>query len=215
MPHYFMLFDPDLLQGQIIPALSASWREHSFAPCLDLCTRLTSAAQTFAAKYHVGSAEPMLSLLQRGIGFDRRYWQLLVGEVLLFAAEEIPEIQVSPSTMCYLLAPEFSEDSITPRHDWPWIRKAHFGSLDLRFGTCIYRSEFSGFNDLRDVKSLNDFLTSIAPMEWQPDDLLGCPGIAPDEAAEELDLLREWFPQLRDLYAHADKRHRSVVCEVL
>ena len=210
-----MLIEPALLQDKIIPSLSASWHERSFVPCVELCSQLTSAAQSFAAKYHTGSAEPFLNLVARGIQFDRDYWQLLVGEILLFAADEIPEIQVSPTTLCYLLAPDFDTELMTPRIAWPWIRQAHLGTRDLRFGIKVFRSEFCGYNDLKDVHRLSGLLKSISPAAWRPEDLLGCPTIDAEDAEEEVELLREWFPQLQDLYAHAEKRHRTMVCEVL
>jgi hypothetical protein len=40
----------------------------------------------------------------RGLPYDRHFWRALVGEVLLFAADDIPEFQTCADTLCCLLA---------------------------------------------------------------------------------------------------------------
>src|SRR5437899_3285123 len=105
MPSYHLLVDGTEFQGHIRPALAASWRLRSFDPCRALCTGLAAAARLFMADCYAGPDEPLVCRVAGGFPFDRHCWRLLVGEVLLFAAAEIPQIETSPATLAHLLPP--------------------------------------------------------------------------------------------------------------
>src|SRR5262249_45934665 len=91
MALYFLLLDAGPFHAEVAPALTAAWRQGSFAPCRDLSARLLPAAQEYAVRYHTGPDDGLLERLARPSGvvpFDRELWRFLVGEVLLYAAAE-------------------------------------------------------------------------------------------------------------------------------
>ena len=102
----FLSFPPTCSRAQIRPALTRSRRLRSFEPCRALCQSLIPAARAYRERYHAGSAEPLLEQAARDLPFDRDWWKQLVGEILLFAAVEIPEFQLAADAWCCLLAPD-------------------------------------------------------------------------------------------------------------
>jgi hypothetical protein len=214
MPIYFMLFDAGFYSKEIQPALAESWARRSFDPCRRLSTLLTDAAHRFSEIYHTGPEEPLLLQVARDIPFDRRFWQLLAGEVLLFAATEIPEFPVCPETLGRLLAPGSPAREDLPRQEWPPIYQAHYGSRYLQFGARAYRPEQAGFSNVDDVARLADYLANLDPAQWSAAHL--SPFIEDNEARqEELEDARDWFPALCDLYTGARTGGNVMVCEVL
>src|SRR3954463_7212702 len=106
MPLYFLIHDAAVFHDQVKPALAAAWRQRSFAPCQRLCTVLLPSLQTFAERYHTATGDSLLEQAARGLPFDRDYWRLLVAEVLLYAALDIPEFEIAPDTLLCLLTPD-------------------------------------------------------------------------------------------------------------
>ena len=92
MPIYFLVLDADLFHRLITPALAASWRQRSFGPCHDLCVLLLPTVLDWRDRYPTGGGEPLPARVVEGLPFDRDLWRLLVGEVLLYAAVEVPEV---------------------------------------------------------------------------------------------------------------------------
>jgi hypothetical protein len=216
MPIYYMLLDAKLFHGQIRPALAASWRERSFDPCRAVCRALLPAARSFMQEYHAGPTEPLLCKAADGLAFDRYCWTLLVGEILLFAALEIPEIQIAPETLCCLLAPEHYRKGDLCRELFAPIQQAHYGSQELTFGHKTYRPEFAGLNDSDDVSRLSDYLADQQPAKWPLTALSALREVADDsEREEELEFAREWFPALQDLYRRARLHQQVIICESL
>jgi hypothetical protein len=216
MPIYFLLHDADRFRRMIRPALAGAWRRRTFEPCRALCAALAPAALAFADRYHTGHDEPLLAQVARGtVPFDRDFWRLLVGEVLLYGAAAVPEILTAPDTLCRLLAPGQADEPPASRSEFAPIRQAHFGARDLVFGG-FYRPEAAGYNDADDVSRLADYLATIDPARWTVADLAGLREFADDaERADELEFAREVFPPLRDLYGGARDVGQVVVCEVL
>jgi hypothetical protein len=215
MPSYFYLLDERTFMRQIRPALAASWQERSFEPCRELCTDLLPAADGFAQRYHLGSEEPLLSRVLGGLPFDRRFWRLLAGEIFLFSAAEIPEIQTAAASFCCLLAPERYQEEHTPRERFAAIQQVHYGSRDLVFGSALYRPDHAGWNDHADVVRLSSYLTSLDPSGWTVNDLAALRAADDDEErAEELDYLRDWFAPLRDMYERANAQKQLIICEI-
>lgn len=216
MPVYYLLIDTTWFHQQLRPAVAASWRLRSFEPCRALCSDLLSATRAFQERYHTGSEEPLVSRVARGLSFDRDFWRLLVGELLLFGAAEIPEMQIAPDTLCCLLAPEHYREGEVPRERLAPIQQAHFGTRDLAFGARLYRPEQVGLNDTADVDRLAAYLASLDPEAWNAAGLSALREAADDEErAEELAFARDWFPALRELYQRARARGQVVVCEIL
>jgi hypothetical protein len=216
MPLYFLLLDAAQFEDQICPPLAAGWRQRSFEPCRPLCNTLLPAADAFTKRFHTGPEEPLLAKIARGLAFDRHYWQLLVGEILLFTAAEIPEIEVAAETLCCLLAPEAYGREALPREELPPIQQVHFGSRYLLFGNKAYRPGHAGYNDAGDVARLGDYLLAQCPDRWSVRDLATLQGVRDDaERQEELEFAREWFPALQGLYQRARARGQAIVCEML
>jgi hypothetical protein len=198
------------------PALAASWRTRSFDPCRTLCSELAPAARAFTERFHTGPEEPLMYSVPRGLPFDRHFWQLLVGELLLYGATEIPEIQTAPDTLCSLLAPESYRQGWIARTRFAPIQQAHFGTRELLFGIRCYRPEQAGYNDIEDVARLSDYLASQTPEQWKAADLAELRDVGDDEdRQEELEFAREWFPVLVELYQRARARRQLIVCESL
>jgi hypothetical protein len=217
MPLYFLLLDAGSFRGATAPALAAAWRRGSFAPCRGLCAGLVPAARAFAERYHLGADEPLLARVAReggGVPFDRDLWRLLVGEVLLYAAAEIPEFQTAPATLACLLAPAEFRRWPLPRMEFAPIQQAHHGSRDLVLGG-FYRPEHAGWNDAADVSRMADYLGGIDPGRWAEADLAALPEVAEEDRGEELAFARDCLASLRETYARARERGQVIVCETL
>jgi hypothetical protein len=216
MSLYFMLLDADWFVRRMRPALAVSWRLRSFEPCQALCSDLAPAVRAFTLNFHTGPEEPLLCKVARGLPFDRRFWHLLVGEILFYSASEIPEIQVAPDTLCCLLAAGTYRQGVVPRACFSPIQQTHFGTGELLFGSRYYRPEHAGYNDPEDVTRLNAYLVAQDPDQWTPADLAELRDAADDEdRQEELEFARQCFEALRDLYRHASARGQVIVCENL
>jgi hypothetical protein len=141
-------------------------------------------------------------------------WKLLLGEVLLYSATEIPFLESACDALCRLLGGVVPSPAERP--GFAPIQQVHYGSRDLRFGGGYYRPEHAGYNDSPDVRRLTDYLAGMNPEEWGPDDLKGLPGCeGAEERAEELELVRDWFPSLCAVYRDAGERQQIIVCESL
>jgi hypothetical protein len=216
MSIYYMLLDADLFYRRMRPALAASSRLRSFDPCQALCVDLAPAGLAFMERFHTGPDEPFVCKVARGLPFDRDFWRLLVGELLLYAAAEIPEIQTAPDALCCLLASENYRQGAVPRTRFAPIQQVHYGTRELLFGAHCYRPDKAGYNDPEDIARLSEYLSVQTPEEWKLADLANLCDITDEQdRQEELDFAREWFPALRDLYQRASMRGQLIVCEIL
>jgi hypothetical protein len=213
MPVYFLVLDADPFHQQIGPALAASYRGRSFAPCRALCRSLLPAALEFRDRYHTGTDEPLLARVMAGLPFDRDLWRLLVGEVLLYAAVDVPELQTAPETLARLVGAD-GQPGDTPREPWAPLRQAHLGSRELMFGG-FYRPDHAGFNDTADVGRLAAYLDGIDPSFWTASALADLAGPDAEDQEDELGFARDCFAGLRDLYRRAADGGRLIVCELL
>ena len=214
MADYFLLLNAVGFENQIRPALATSWRQRSFAPCRQLCQTLLPAAAAYRERYHTGDVEPLLCQVAAGLPFDRDFWRVLVGEVLLFAAVDIPEFQVNEDTLCCLLAPEHYRQLVMERERLAPIQQAHRGARDVTFGPAVYRPDHAGYNNLDDVGRLAGYLGSIQPEHWTVAALAGLREVETEvERADELVFTQEWFPALVDLYQRARRDGLAVVHE--
>jgi hypothetical protein len=214
MSLYFLVHNAEAFERLIRPALTASWRERSFAPCQGLGDALAAQFEVFAERYHMDLQESIVWRAGRGLSFDRSVWRLLAGELLLVGARRIPEIQTAPEALCRLLAPELLEFSTLSRSDFVEIHQVLFGSRDLTFGAAFYRSDQAGWNDQADVVRLAGYLQTIDSAPWKAEALAGLPGIPDEEEqSEELQFAREWFPALRELYRQAEEEKSVIICE--
>lgn len=214
MSVYFILLNADDFSGRIVPALAAARRHRSFAPCRELCNSLLPTVTAHRESFFAGSQEPLLVRAARDLPFDRNVWRALVGEILLFAAAEVPELETAPDTLRRLLAPEEYEAREIPRERFAAIQQAHFGTRDLNFGNAVYRPDHVGWNDLVNVSRLADYLNGVRAERWTVEDLAGLRDVADEDLSEELEYAQEWYPALSGLYRRARDRQQIVVCEV-
>jgi hypothetical protein len=148
------------------------------------------------------------------MAFDRTLWKLLVGEFLMYSAAEIPFLESVCAALCQLLAE--AAPGTTQRAEFTPILQVHFGARDLCFGGGFYRPEHAGFNDMPDVLRLANYLEGMSPDSWDAALLEGLPGCdSAEDRAEELDLVRDWFPSLCAVYRGAAERCQIIVCESL
>jgi hypothetical protein len=213
---YFYLLENNIFTEQIQPAFAASWCQRSFASCRALCRNLIPAAAAFKREYHLDVEDPLLGRVARDLPFSRNLWHYLVGEVLMMAAVAIPEIATAPETLTCLLAPEQYRAGDEVRQRFVPIQQAHFGSRDLRFGGGFYRPERAGWNNAADVQRLAVYLAAVDSAQWTTADLVAHRDLSDDsERAEELEIAREWFPGLRELYQKASKDRLIIVSEMV
>ncbi len=213
MAEYFLCLDADFFSQRIRPSLAESWRRRSFAPCRSLCREMLPAAEEYARRFHLAEETPFVARIAEGFPFDRSYWRQLTGEILLFAAVEIPEFPHVAETLCCLLAPQEQGDDRPPREHSSPIRQALCGSRDVSFGGAIYRPDRAGYNDRGDVARLADYLQGIQPDRWMPEDLSEMREVEADERADELAFAREWFPDLAAFYRRMTNERRVAVIE--
>ncbi|HZV05035.1 MAG TPA: hypothetical protein VE999_08150 [Gemmataceae bacterium] len=214
MAEYFLCLDAETFLKRIRPAFAGSWRLRSFEPCRSLCKELLPAARDYTQRYHLGEEETLVAQVAGGVPFDRAVWRLLVGEVLLFAAVEIPEFQSNSEALCCLLAPEQFRRGVMIREQFAPIQQVLRGSRDLTFGAAVYRPDQAGYNDPEDVARLAAFLAAVQPQNWTVDDLRALPELCDDdERSDELAFVREWFPVLVDLYRRTRVEQRVLIIE--
>jgi hypothetical protein len=216
MSVYFFILDATRFHQEIVPALAASWRQRSFAPCRALCTALLPHVESFAARYGAGEGVSLLGEVGRGLRFRGDLWRHVIGEVLLYSAVEMPEVQTVPDTLCCLLAPERYRQGDVPRERFATIEQAHFGSRDLFFGGGYYRPEHAGYNDANDVVRLARYLAGVDPNAWTVADLDSLRDVSTaEDRAEELAFAHECFAALQELYQRVLAQGRLIVCEVV
>jgi hypothetical protein len=205
MLHYFYLVRRSWLE-EMHTALSASHRQHSFTPCASLCARLLA-----------NGSIPERSLIHHastGLAFDRTRWHALVGECLVFGADEMPRLPwLLPPLLC-LLAPERLGADPAERAGRTPIEQVHYGARPLRFGGGWHRPDHVGWNDADDVHRLLAYLRDVAPSAWSAAGLTPLTDLTDDaDRAEELAHLRDWWPALVEMYERARADDCAIVCE--
>ncbi len=211
MADYFLLLDGVAFETKLRPALTASWRQRSFEPCIPLCQELAPAARDFTQRYHTGD-QPILCQLAvaaSALPFERGFWRALVGEMLLYSAQEIPEFQLVEQTLSDLLFPGIP--AAVERGGFTPIQQIHRGTRDLSFGAAVYRPDNAGYNNATDVERLADYLDAINPTSWIVANVAG--SNEEEDREDELEFAREWFPSLREMYQRARDGGCVVVIE--
>src|SRR6516162_5265496 len=192
MPLYFMLHDPRRFYGLLAPALAASWRQRSFAPCVELRAALEKELWDFADANCIKREDIFLLRVRPNTRFDRDVWRILVGEMLLCAAADVPEIPTAAETLTRLL----------PAH--PELVQAHYGTRPLVFGGGWYRPDDASYNDCDDVARILESLQGLEPARWTTADLSGWrEGEIDYERRDELEFARAALPPLCALYQRA------------
>jgi hypothetical protein len=208
---YFLVHDPAVLDGLLRPALARAWRQRSFAACIGLCRDL-AAAQDYVRRYHINLNETVLAHVDE-LTFDTTLWRTLAGELLLFAAHEVPELPLPSATLICLLSPDHRPDCPGDPAERSPIHQGLFGTRELRFGPVVYRPDSAGLNDPDDVARLAAYLAAVRPETWSAADLAALPDLDETDRGDELQLAREWFGALVDLYTRSADCSRSIVLE--
>jgi hypothetical protein len=182
---YFYVFDADHFHGRLAPALAASWRDRSFKSILMLNNKL-----------HIESSRH----------FRRELWRVLVGELLVTDAQELPELETPLDSLARLVGQQLAAS----RPDFSPIQQAILGRHDLCFAGGYYRPEHAGWNDVLEVCRLAKWLASINPTSWSTANLAGS---TTEDREDELVFAREWFPELVEMYLRADQERCVIVSE--
>src|SRR5262249_24101412 len=122
------------------------------------------------------------------------------------------ELQNCEETLGRLLAPGHDPASPAPRSLLPPIWQAHRGSRDLTFGAAVYRPDHAGLNDRADVARLAEYLEAVCPESWAAAGLAAF-GMGEEDAADEVEFAREWFPELVDLFRRTRDAGRLLIHE--
>jgi hypothetical protein len=200
---YFMAIPADWFRQLLSPSLGECWRTHSFRPIEKICRELSAVAAQFIQKGYDHS--PVTLEVPQGLAFRPDRWRLLVGELLLFGAAELPELETPLDS--YAAAMHQSLTDV--RDSFPPIQQAVQGSRDVWLGG-YYRPEHAGWNDEADVDRLTRWLSAVEPENWRSDDLIA---IEPSDRDDELAFAKEWFPRLREIYIRAADQNQIIVCE--
>jgi hypothetical protein len=204
MPRFFMLHDPQRFNDLLSPALAASWRRRSFGPCGALRAALDEELGRFADENRIKREDLFLLRIGGHTPFDRDLWRVLVGEVLLCAAADVPEIPTAAETLGRLLLGNVQ------------IVQAHQGTRPLVFGWGWYRPDNAGYNDCEDVLRLSAYLHGLEPARWTTADLgPRREGESEEERQEELEFARATLPPLRAMYERARADGQIIICEAV
>jgi hypothetical protein len=207
-----MPISASLFTERIRPVLAKCRVEGSFTAGKGLFEELLPRIHEYHASYHGLASETLVEQAIHGLPFDSAVWRAVVGEVMLFAADDLPLLRLSPLALCCLLAG--GNDDEKSRERFAPIQQVLFGSRDLLFAGYCYRPDSAGFNDLADVGRLNEFLQAVDPGCWRPDDLLKMTDLPDDEErAEELEFVRQGWPDLVEMYRSANDKKQIIVCE--
>lgn len=206
MLHYFYLLNRDWMHGALRPALTASWRQRSFQPCVTLCRDLLDWEDAADAS--------IVAAIAKGMRFDRVFWHALIGECLILGADAMPRLEIAWPTLRRILAPDRVAADVAERLGFSPFEQAYFGARDLRFGGGWHQPEYVGWNDVGDIARLVSYLQSVDPAAWSPAALHGLPNLADDsEREEELADARAWWSALVEMYANAHVAGQVIVCE--
>src|SRR5262245_55811427 len=150
---YFMAIRAEWFHGKLSGSLRACWQQRSFTPAFEICRESAESAQSFVQRGGEVDIPPLTLLVPRGLAFDPDRWRVLAGELMLFGAAELPELETPLESYAAVMGLEMPcfRGEFTP------IQQAILGSRDLRFG-CGYRPDYAGWNDLDDVRRLRSWL---------------------------------------------------------
>lgn len=194
----FLVHNAAFFHDRLTPAAAASWRRRTFAPLAALAADLAPTFDAFAERYRLTADEQPLVRRAGELPFDRRVWRHLVGELLLYAAADAPDVPDARAILTGILGPDET------------VRAAYHGRRDLAFAGVPYRPGHAGFSDVADVAELAAALASVDVGAWTVDAIRAEPG---DDAEEVLADARDAWDQLCDVYASAHRAGRVVVCE--
>ena len=66
------------------------------------------------------------------------------------------------------------------------------------------------------MRRLDAYLSAVDPATWRPDGLAPLPGLdSAEDRLEELEIARDWFGPLREMYRRAAEKSQVVVHEFL
>jgi hypothetical protein len=214
MPHLFYPIDAGFFHQRIQPVLARCRRARSFAVGRSLFVELLPRVKEYHASYHGLGGPTLVEQAAQGLSYDPAIWRAVAGEVLLFAADQLPLLNLSLTGLCCLLAGSMEAGLESARPRFAPIQQVLFGSRDLLFGGSCYRPDVAGYNDLADVARLVVYLKTIDPGAWQPADLMAMKVLPDDEEqVEELEFVRQSWPDLVELYRKASEKRQIVACE--
>lgn len=208
---YFHIHDARWFHDDFVPALTNCRQRRSFVPCQKLCHYLSTTARDYCERFHVGE-QPLITRID-GLPYAPDLWRLLVGELLVFGALDLPEFEQAPELLCRLAGAELGEHPL--RAQFGSMRQAHYGARDLSFGAAVYRPQTVGWNDAEDMARIADYLNSLAVESWSAS-MLKAPATAVEDADLEQELVyaQDCLPDLKRIYREAAIAGHLIVAEV-
>lgn len=213
MPIYFYVHDRCWFQDEFLRSMAECRRLKSFRPCLALCRSMTTTAEDYWRRFHIGEDVPLVCQVDAGTRYDASLWELLVGELIVVGAREMPEIAQAPETLCCLASGDRALDPLL-RERYEPMQQVHLGTRDLCLGQAHYRPMHVGWNDAEDVKRLAAYLAALQPELWTTESLIRC-GFDSNESSEELDYAKNCLTELRKLYDDAAAAGSVMVMELI
>jgi hypothetical protein len=214
MPIYFYLHERRWFQDEFVRGMAECRRLRSFRPCLALCRSMAAAAQDYWRRFHIGDDVPLVCQVDAGSRYEPNIWELLVGELIVVGAQQIPEIALAPEMLCRLAAGGPVEIDPLERESFAPMQQAHLGTRALRLGPAHYRPRHVGWNDSDAVARLAAYLAAVSPETWAGETLIQC-GVEPDEAADERDYAITCLTDLRNVYDGAAAAGLIIVAELI
>jgi hypothetical protein len=193
----FLLHNPQFFRTDVVPAIAACFRSRSFDAFSQLNMLVASRIDRLAERALLIPNERPLFSECPNLPFHRRTWRHLAGELLLYAADEIPDFPVEPDLLSQFLPPDL-------------VQRIHDGSRELTFDGIPYRPDNSGFHDVEDVADIASQLKSFDCSHWPAQRLAHVPA---EDRDDELAFARQCFTHMQSMFELAMANDHLIVCE--
>ena len=194
----FYLHDREFLLDRVTPILRECWKKKSFAPGQAFFAELTDHWPEFRDLHHFNQGTPLFAAMNH-LPCDAFFWSSLVGEILLYTALEIPYLEVDSE----LLLATNGEP----------MKEVLFGSRPIQMGR-IYRRDQAGWSLPEDLTRFATFLNEVHPEDWHlPSEFRS--DLSEEDREDDLEMSREWYPNLREMVLKAAEKQQILVSEWL
>jgi hypothetical protein len=195
----FLVHDSDFLFGVAVPALTQCWKMRTYRPGRELFELLAKRMPNFVERHRLGSVPTLFHPAAEGLPWDRVIWRHLVGEVLLYSAESMPDIQIDEELLLAIHGPK--------------IYPALYGSHDILFGG-FYRPGCAGYNNANEVEQFAEYLKLLPSSPWILPQDFRLEDLEEDRQNDFLSA-KMAFPSLDEMYQDAASRGWTIVCEAM
>lgn len=203
----FLRIPKERYERELAPVLAECRMARSFAPIGKLGEQYVRAMWQVVRAEELGLNNPFFRNRHGLLPFSVAIWRMLVGEVLLAAAADVPILETPLEIFAMLLQQPLASE----RCRFSPIQRAILGASDLTIGGFAYRPDHAGFNNSVEVIALAGWLQQVDPVAWRLDNLPNDTVIRGDDIA----FAKEWLLELARFYGRAAKEDSVVICEDL